>query len=268
MVKKSMAITYSGNLINQQDPERFLLSVLMPAQYHQALWALFAFNYEVSKTRDVVTETTIGLIRLQWWREAIGEIYDGKPVREHQVLTDLANAIKQYELPRELFETLIYTYEFDLEGVAPANENGLDLYLDGTEATLSQLAIAIVGGQNNDTLVHAVSRDYGRVRIARTLPNMLSSGHVMISSDVLEAHNLNSKKICDFNCKEQLTDVLKQFLSGVHFKNKPKNKYLKALSIISKIHHKRIVANSHNVFKSEFGRPPRFFALRVWLGSL
>ena len=81
-----MSLTYCGNLVRQQDPDRFLLSLFVPAKVRPALWALYAFNYEIAKTREVVSETATGLIRLTWWREAIDEIYQGRPVRQHQVV--------------------------------------------------------------------------------------------------------------------------------------------------------------------------------------
>ncbi len=260
-------LTYSGNLIRQHDPDRFLLSVLMPAEYHKALWALFAFNYEVAKTREVVSETTIGLIRLQWWREAIGEIYDGLPIRKHEILDDLAEAIKRYDLPREAFEELIYTREFDLEGVAPETREGLNLYLKGVSATLSLLALLILDEPANDTDVVDISTCYGLVGIARSLPFMLSKGHVMLPQDLLKENNLSPKKICDFNCKDDLVQVIEQLLQTKTPYRKLKSRYLKALQAMTKIYEKKIVANRYNVFDSKMAVPARFMALRVWFAS-
>ena len=127
-----MTLTYCGNIVRQQDSDRYLLSLFAPAKHRHALWALFAFNCEIAKTREVVSETTIGLIRLQWWRDAIAEIYEGKPVRQHEVVQPLAQAIKNYHLPRDLFDTLIYAREFDLEDVIPSNIAGLRTYCEKT----------------------------------------------------------------------------------------------------------------------------------------
>ena len=50
------------NLVQRHDPDRYLLSLFAPARHRAALWALYAFNHEIAKTREVVTETTMGLI--------------------------------------------------------------------------------------------------------------------------------------------------------------------------------------------------------------
>ena len=118
-------LSYCGELVRKHDPDRFFMSLMQPADRREALWALYAFNYEIAKTREVVTDTTLGLIRLQWWRDGIAEIYDGKDVRQNEILPTLAQAIKDYDLPQKLFEDLCYAREFDLEGVIPADMAGL-----------------------------------------------------------------------------------------------------------------------------------------------
>ena len=67
-------LPYTGTLAQQHDPDRFFLTLLQPAPVRPALWALLAFNYEVAKTREVVSDPTLGFMRLQWWREALEKI--------------------------------------------------------------------------------------------------------------------------------------------------------------------------------------------------
>ena len=83
------------------------MGLFAPADRREALWALYAFNHEVAKTREVVTETRLGLIRLQWWKDAVLGIFNGQKPLKHQVVEPLAEAIAKYSLPREPFETLM-----------------------------------------------------------------------------------------------------------------------------------------------------------------
>ncbi len=85
-----MTFSYCGELVRRHDPDRFLLTLFAPASMRESLFALYAFNYEIAKTRETVTETQLGLIRLQWWRDAISAIYDRGDVAAHHVLTPLA----------------------------------------------------------------------------------------------------------------------------------------------------------------------------------
>ena len=54
-----MTISYCGETVRKHDPDRFLLSMFAPPESREALWALYAFNHEIAKTREVVTETQV-----------------------------------------------------------------------------------------------------------------------------------------------------------------------------------------------------------------
>ena len=58
-------------LVRQHDPDRFLTALFAPAAQRDALLALYAFNHELARAREVASEPTLALIRLQWWREVV-----------------------------------------------------------------------------------------------------------------------------------------------------------------------------------------------------
>src|SRR5438105_5285090 len=95
------------DLLRRHDRDRYLCTLFAPADRRAALIALYAFNYEIAKTRDVVSEPLLGQTRLQWWREALDAVYSGGPVREHEVMTPLAAAIRRHDLGRAHFDTMI-----------------------------------------------------------------------------------------------------------------------------------------------------------------
>lgn len=92
--------------VQKFDRDRYLTVLFAPSDRRPDLFALYAFNHEVAKVSAVVSEPMLGQIRLQWWREAIEEIYEGRP-RNHQIVDALAAAIDRHNLPRELFDQLI-----------------------------------------------------------------------------------------------------------------------------------------------------------------
>lgn len=80
-------------LVQRADPDRFMAIMAAPVPARPVLFALYALNVEVARVPWVATEAMIGEIRLQWWRDALGEIAAGKPVRPHVVLTPLARML-------------------------------------------------------------------------------------------------------------------------------------------------------------------------------
>jgi phytoene synthase len=264
-----MTLTYSANFIRQHDPDRFLISLLAPRQHRAALWVLFAFNYEIAKTREVVSDTTIGLIRLQWWRDALSEIYDGKAPRKHEVVTPLADVIKRYDLPQELFDNLIYAREFDLEGVAPASLEGLLSYCDFTTTPLTQLALMILGESEEEEVVRAVSTHYALLGTLRAVPYMLGKRHVMIPQDILGEHDLNTEKICDFNKKADLVKIIeKMLLTQKQLRNDElliTSRFIHSMNALSNLYEKRIEKFGFDVFDPKFHAPMPLKALSIWI---
>jgi len=130
-----MKLSYCGETVRKHDPDRFLLSLFAPADRREALWALYAFNFEIARTREVVSETQLGLIRLQWWRDALQNPPAGNPVLD---------ALVKLNLPRESLESLIYAREFDLEDRAPPDLAGLVKYAEFTSVPLMYLSHVIL----------------------------------------------------------------------------------------------------------------------------
>ena len=60
--------------------------MLAPAAARPGLFALYAFNLEMARAPWVASEPALAAIRLAWWREALDEIYDGRPPRRHAVV--------------------------------------------------------------------------------------------------------------------------------------------------------------------------------------
>src|SRR5210317_1238100 len=80
-------------IVEKGDPERFAAVMASPLPARRVLFPLYAFNVEVSRAPWVTQETMIAEMRLQWWRDALEEIAEGKPVRRHEVTQPLAGFI-------------------------------------------------------------------------------------------------------------------------------------------------------------------------------
>src|SRR6476659_7041720 len=90
-------------LVRRHDRDRFQTVLFAPAARREALFALYAFNYEIARVRESVTEPTLGRIRLQWWRENIAAAFEGGAVRHHPVVEALTAVIREVALTREHF---------------------------------------------------------------------------------------------------------------------------------------------------------------------
>ncbi|MYB15139.1 MAG: hypothetical protein F4X42_18020 [Rhodospirillaceae bacterium] len=88
------AVEACRRLARRHDFERYLATLFAPRRRRPALWILLAFNAEIARTREIVSEAALGQIRLQWWREAVDTAVADGPVRQHEVAAPLAAALR------------------------------------------------------------------------------------------------------------------------------------------------------------------------------
>jgi NADH dehydrogenase [ubiquinone] 1 alpha subcomplex assembly factor 6 len=131
--------------LRHHDRDRYQTALFAPAERRDALFALYAFNYEIARIRESVREPMLGLIRLQWWRDALDEIYSGTPPRRHEVVTPLAHAIAAHNLSKAHFAALLDARAQDMEELPPDSLSALENYAAATSGSLILLALEVLG---------------------------------------------------------------------------------------------------------------------------
>lgn len=189
-------LTACGEAVRQGDPDRFLCTLFAPAGARPDLFALYAFNIEVAKVREVVTEPTLGEIRLQWWREALGEAYAGKP-RRHPVVEALSEAIARHALDRGLLDRILDARSFDLRDELPADIKVLEWYAEATSGSLVELAAQVLGvrGEVIATAARHVGIAFALSGLLRAVPFHARQGRVYLPANVLAAQGIGAHEV-------------------------------------------------------------------------
>ena len=104
-------------LVRAHDKDRFLAALYAPADRRPFLYALYAFAGEIARVQDRVREPMAGVIRLQWWADAIAglrpEEAAGSPV-----MIALQDMARQTGLRIEPLVTAIEARQAELHGIA------------------------------------------------------------------------------------------------------------------------------------------------------
>ena len=187
------------DIVRTHDKDRFLIGLIVPRSKRDDLWPIYAFNFEVAKTAEMVTEPMMGNIRLQWWRDAIEEIYAGTLPRKHEVVEPLASVINKYDLPKDDFLALINVRDFDLEYKMLSDWESFEIYARKTNAPLNNLALKILGKEEETDIINQVSFYYGAIGLLRAIPFHLNGRRLLIPQDILDIHDVSMQKILDFN---------------------------------------------------------------------
>jgi len=210
---------YCLEQVRRFDRDRYMTALFARPPARGDLMALYAFNLEVAKTRETVREPMMGLMRLQWWRDALAEIYsDGE--RHHQVVQPLAAAIRRHRLDRALFDRLIDARERDLEETPPANLGALVGYVDATAAGLGLLAAQTLGGANEQEAqaVRAVWIAWALAGLLRAVPFHARHRRVHLPQNLLQQQGLAAHDILEQRRPPALAEVARAvaFEAGDH----------------------------------------------------
>jgi NADH dehydrogenase [ubiquinone] 1 alpha subcomplex assembly factor 6 len=210
---ESQSLSPLTRLVQQHDHDRFLTTLFAPAARRGDLLALYAFNYEIAKTREVVSEPVLGQIRLQWWRETVDTIYAGGRVQPHETATPLASAIRGRGLSRAHVDALIAARDLDLGGEAPESLTALEAYAESSSARLVWLALEVLGerGAAATAAGRTVGIAYALTGLLRALPFHARAKRLYLPRDLCAAAGLRiDEEVFELRSSPALARVVAQ----------------------------------------------------------
>lgn len=189
-------------LLRQHDPDRYRFALFARPEHREAAFTLYAFNHEVAKTRDSVSETMIGAIRLQWWRESIEGIYGGNP-RKHEVVTPLAALVEVYDLPKAPFMAHIDARERDLEDRPMQDTEEAERYARSTTESLVSLLADVVGADERDRSgLQDIAAGHALIGKIRASAHLEASRRPFFPRELLEAHGGKARDFAEMKADE------------------------------------------------------------------
>ncbi|PUB19331.1 squalene/phytoene synthase family protein [Yoonia sediminilitoris] len=168
-----MTLNACAALVEKADHERFRSIMASPVAARPVLFALFAFNIEVARAPWVTQEPMIAEMRLQWWRDALEEIAEGRTVRRHDVVDVLAQVLDPDAA--RLLDGLVAARRWDIYTDAFEDDAHLENYLDATCGHLVWTAARLLGKADEDAVRHAA---YGIAvaNLLRAIPELEARG--------------------------------------------------------------------------------------------
>lgn len=203
--------SYCAEQVRQYDSDRYLTALFAPPDRREDLLALYAFNAEVARSREAVSEPMLGRIRLQWWREAIAECYGGD-VPRHQVVGPLGDAIRRHGLSRYRFDALIDAREADWEPGPPESLAELVSYAEASSGGLTCLALEILGIR--DAAAQAAGQLVGTAwaltGLMRALPFHLRQGRNILPRDVMARNGVDEGRLRELKPAENVSKAVEE----------------------------------------------------------
>jgi 15-cis-phytoene synthase len=191
------AFAYCAELVRTADRDRFLSSLFAPAQHRAALHALYAFNVEAARVREVAREPLPGEIRLQWWSEVV----NGQRAEEataNPVASALLTVIERHRPAVPMLTALLDARRFDLYDDAMARLADLEAYARKTSSTLLALAAHILAGVDGDVtepVANPAGIAYAIAGLLRAFPLHAARRQLYVPLELLERHGVEPQDI-------------------------------------------------------------------------
>jgi len=180
------ALLHCADELRQHDPDRHLVTTLVPPSGRRAVVALFAFNLELSRIRESVSEPMLGEMRLQFWRDTLDDLTNGT-VRAHPVAQALAAALPGEALPVSPMTDLIDARARDLDDATLADMAALLDYAQHTAGALNVLALRVLGVSDRPAALAARAAGAGAAMIGlmRSLPAHAAQRRLFVPDEVV-----------------------------------------------------------------------------------
>lgn len=203
----SRSLSYCAAQVHDNDRDRFLCTLFAPADRREDLFALLAFNSEIARTRELVSDTTLGLIRLQWWREAVTGTAAG--AQDQAIVTALRDAIDRHRIAPEDLITLVDAREFDLVDRPPADLSELEDYVGQSAAAVTVLCARMLGAESDAALEAArrVGMAYGLAGVLRAVVFHAHQRRLMLPEAESDAAGLETGALFELKSSPALRQV-------------------------------------------------------------
>lgn len=169
-------LSAAAEIVRKTDYDRYIATLFTPPKLRERLFCLYALNAEIAKLPFSVSEPTIGLIRLAWWREALEEILGNRP-RKHELVAELYAEHMHKPLPITELQELLDGYEADIENPVTESLDELKTRIRNTTGKLNQIILKELGA-NEDA--EKLSLGWGLLGVWR----MVKSGKEALPQDV------------------------------------------------------------------------------------
>jgi phytoene synthase len=189
-------IAFCADLVRSHDFARYASTLFVPPHQRRALLALYAFNAEIARVRDQVSQPLPGEVRLQWWTDMLGGEGHGG-VEGNPVAAELMLAIRQWKLPTEPLSRLIDEHQFDLYNDPMPTMAALEGYITDTSSALFALVAQIAGSRSEEVehLARHAGLAQGFAQVIAALPRDAARRQLFVPVQLLERHGSGMEEV-------------------------------------------------------------------------
>ena len=180
---------FCADLVRTHDFARYASTLFVPAIQRRALLSVYAFNVEISRVREQVSQPLPGEIRMQWWTDMLEGAGHGE-VEGNPVAAELLQVIRNFRLPVAPLSRLIEEHQFDLYNDPMPSMAALEGYVTDTSSALLSLGARIAAPPSEaiDHLARHAGLAQGMAQVIAALPHDASRRQLFVPLQLLQRH--------------------------------------------------------------------------------
>lgn len=180
---------FCADLVRTHDFVRYASTLFVPATQRRALLSVYAFNVEISRVREQVSQPLPGEMRLQWWTDMLEGAGHGG-VEGNPVAAELLHTIGEFRLPVAPLSRLIEEHQFDLYNDPMPSMAALEGYVTDTSAALFSLGARIAAQPSaaTDHLARHAGLAQGMAQVIAALPLDAARRQLFLPLQLLQQH--------------------------------------------------------------------------------
>ena len=205
---------HCATLVREHDFARYASTLFVPTARRRGLLALYAFNLDIARIPDQVSQPLPGEIRLQWWTDLL-EGLDHGGVEGHPVAAELLRAIREYALPPGPLLRLIEARKFDLYNDPMPTLIALEAFCDDTVATLFTTAAGVLAPASEQVghVARHVGIAQGILRTLARLPRDAARRQLYLPEEILTRHGVTDEQVFATKASPAIAAVCAQLLA-------------------------------------------------------
>ena len=183
--------------------------LFLPPPRRAAITALYAFCREVDDVVDESSDPSIAARTLQWWREEIERLYQGRPT--HPVTLALAPHVVPFAITKNRLLEIVAGMEMDLHQSRYLDFAGLAHYCHHVAGVVGLLSSNIFGAVDPQSEVYA-----GKMGLAVQLINIIRDvgedariGRIYLPVDELKRFNVPAADLLDGRSSPAFVELMR-----------------------------------------------------------
>ncbi|GIY09141.1 NADH dehydrogenase complex I, assembly factor 6 [Caerostris extrusa] len=215
--RNSNSYQYCQSAVRKYDYENYLCTLLLQEPVKSAAFVIRAFNVEIAQVRDSVSTSSIGEMRMKFWKDALERTFAGNPP-EQPVTQELAKIIRNNELSKSWFLRLITSRELLLHDKPFVTVKELENYCDQAVVSVYYLILQASGTSDVhcDHAANHIGKSQGICNFLRGIPFNASKGRFLLPLEIMSKYKISQEMLFREEQKKSLQDAVYELSSLAH----------------------------------------------------